>query len=205
MKILIIDLSSGNELALVNGDINLSVLPDEREKTSDRVLEKIDKLLNLQKIKLGEVDAVAVCVGPGSWTGLKVAATLVKGFCVESDLKVIKFSVFEAIDFDAFRENSIAIIEGFGDFVYVCKGGEMACVETAVANNMAKDCAVCCSEKVAQKLGIKEFVPLKKDIIKAARDKFLNKDFVDPMKIEPLYLRASQAEIERNKRLKNGN
>lgn len=205
MKIVVIDLSSGNNLALINEEKVIEILPDAREKTSDNVLEKIDKMLAKQKLKFKDIDAVSVCLGPGSWTGLRVASTLLKGFCVESQIKAIEFSVFDSVEFATKKQGQLIIVAGFGDFVYVSNGKTMDCVSLARAQKMAQESAsVCCSSEIAQRLNITKFEPLIKDNVGLTRAKFEAGEFCDAMKIEPLYLRASQAEIEREKRLKNG-
>ena len=64
---------------------------------------------------------------------------------------------------------------------------------------------VCCSKNVAEKLGIHNFIVNLPNICKIAQNKYNNGEFLNVDKLEPLYLRASQAEIEREKKLKNGN
>ena len=50
------------------------------EKThSGTLLDKIDKLLEWTSKKISDIDEVAVSNGPGSFTGVRIAAATVKG------------------------------------------------------------------------------------------------------------------------------
>lgn len=48
---------------------------------SEKLLEMIDMSLKIAQLDITEVDAFAVCKGPGSFTGLRIGLATVKGLC----------------------------------------------------------------------------------------------------------------------------
>ncbi len=73
----------------------------------------VQKLTNDLKISLQEVDAVACTIGPGSYTGLRVALAAAKGFCYALNVPLITIGTLEAMAF------SIQILHPEKD-VYYC-------------------------------------------------------------------------------------
>ncbi len=62
--------------------------PGGRQQTTS-VLPAIESLLAQVGVDLGDVGAVAVATGPGSFTGLRVGLSLAKGFAIAGDRRVI--------------------------------------------------------------------------------------------------------------------
>lgn len=64
---------------------------------SEILLPEIQKILASQKITFGDIDAVFVCVGPGSFTGVRASISAAKVFAIaKKDLIVSGFSAFDA-------------------------------------------------------------------------------------------------------------
>jgi len=57
----------------------------------------IDKIFKSQKIKASDLDAVSISLGPGSYTGLRIGVSTVKGIAYGADLPVIGISTLEAL------------------------------------------------------------------------------------------------------------
>lgn len=207
MKILIIDCSQGNRLGLILDNECYNVEPSDCEKKSDNILLKIDELLKLHNLSLNDLDCLATNIGPGSFTGLRVAITLVKALSICNNLKVVAFNSFEAIEYNDNKDKTIFIIDGFGSFVFTSFKDKKDCMEICEVKKLIDkfNLKVCCSKNVAEKLGIHNFIVNLPNICKIAQNKYNNGEFLNVDKLEPLYLRASQAEIEREKKLKNGN
>ncbi|MBO4570169.1 MAG: tRNA (adenosine(37)-N6)-threonylcarbamoyltransferase complex dimerization subunit type 1 TsaB, partial [Clostridia bacterium] len=90
MKILIIDCSNGNYVSLISGDKIIERKNDS--KVSDDALKMIDECLNEAKIKTANLDAVAVSIGPGSFTGIRVGLTIAKTMSFVSKIPLIAFT-----------------------------------------------------------------------------------------------------------------
>ena len=57
----------------------------------------LKKILEIAKISLEEVDYYAVDPGPGSFTGLRIACSLIKALCLAVDRPIITVSSLEAL------------------------------------------------------------------------------------------------------------
>src|SRR5437867_3688749 len=98
MKILSIDtstqagsivLSDGENLV---GEINVN----SSETHSVRLLVGVDSLLKSSGVRLDEIDAFAAICGPGSFTGIRIGLTTVKGLAETLSRPVIPITAFEA-------------------------------------------------------------------------------------------------------------
>ena len=81
MNLLAID-SSGlpASAALLSGDILAGEYTIHNKKThSQTLLPMVDAMLQMAGVDIGEIDAVAVSSGPGSFTGLRIGASMAKG------------------------------------------------------------------------------------------------------------------------------
>ena len=61
------------------------------------LLPRIDSLLQRAGLRPGSVDAVAVSVGPGSFTGVRVGLATAKGFALGTNAKLFGVSTLEAL------------------------------------------------------------------------------------------------------------
>lgn len=57
----------------------------------------IDEVFKISKIKPKEIDAVAVSKGPGSYTGLRIGVSSVKGLCFALNKPLIAISTLESL------------------------------------------------------------------------------------------------------------
>ena len=57
----------------------------------------IDELLQIIEIKKHQIDAVAVSMGPGSYTGLRIGVSAAKGLCYGYNISLISVSTLEAM------------------------------------------------------------------------------------------------------------
>jgi len=67
-----------------------------RSNHSETVLPLIQSVLDGAHCRLSDIDAIAVSIGPGSFTGLRVGLALVKGIAYECRLPVVAVSSLEA-------------------------------------------------------------------------------------------------------------
>lgn len=61
------------------------------------VMSMVDEVLIEAQIKIDQVDAIGVTVGPGSFTGLRIGFATVQGLAFAADLPVVAISSLQAI------------------------------------------------------------------------------------------------------------
>ncbi len=73
---------------------------------SQTLMELIDSALRNASLGFSEIDAVAVAAGPGSFTGIRIGVSAVKGLCFTQDKPCFSVSTLEAMaqsaDIDGF-------------------------------------------------------------------------------------------------------
>ncbi|MBQ8468655.1 MAG: tRNA (adenosine(37)-N6)-threonylcarbamoyltransferase complex dimerization subunit type 1 TsaB [Clostridia bacterium] len=206
MNILSIDCSNGLMLSLFADKKQYNYFNAEQKKQSDDLLVQIDKLLIEAKLSVKNIDVIAVCVGPGSFTGIRVAISTAKGLAIGSRAKVVTFSSFETIE-DLPDNNYGVIVDGFGTnyYYYFKKFGRIfeGCNTPDKIEKLADGITVfTLSASAAEKITNFVLKTANYSSKKVIEEKIALNKFVLTNQIEPVYLRESQAEIER---IKHGN
>lgn len=71
-----------------------------RHTHSETLLPMVKSMLDGAKITLSEVDGIAVTTGPGSFTGLRIGISCVKGMCFGMDLPCVPVSTLEVVAYN---------------------------------------------------------------------------------------------------------
>lgn len=103
LTILALDTSSrATSIAVSRGEKLLrSISAPADEKRSERLWSDVQSLLTELDLAIGDVDVFSVCVGPGSFTGLRVGMAAVKGFSAASSKPIVGVTSLEAAAFAA--------------------------------------------------------------------------------------------------------
>jgi len=80
------------------------------QKHSQLILPMCEALLQENSITLQDLDAIAFAQGPGSFTGLRIAAGVTQGLAFGADLPVIGISTLEALAYEALCKHPDASI-----------------------------------------------------------------------------------------------
>ena len=213
MNTLIIDCSSGMSVYVLKGEEIYSKIDKNQKKHTDELLYVVDELLTQASLKINQIENLCVCIGPGSFTGIRVAISIIKGLAVESNAKVFVLTNFDIFQNDS-QEKSVYVLDVFSKFVYArTVDGENTfdeCIDVGLLVDKLKmdNYKIYVeNEKVQNLLKNSEIISniAQNDIILHFLNKIKNNDSINLNMIEPIYLRASQAEIERNKRLSGEN
>lgn len=209
MNTLILDCSAGMSVYVLAGKEVFSKIDLSQKKHTDELLVAVDNLLAEAKIGTKELDNVCVCIGPGSFTGIRVAVSIAKGLAIGCNAKVFVCSNFDIFSFGE-TSKTIYFLEAFSNYIYIRKFDGKNCNDNCINLNDIKSeikdgyRIVACSEKTQNILKNYEInsIIAKNCIIDAFIEKINLNEFTPLNEISPIYLRASQAEIEREKKLK---
>ena len=124
MKFLAID--TANEYLCVvahnEGKTAVAFLPDSSMRHSTELMAQVEIALTEAKLRLEECDFFAAVVGAGSFTGIRIGVSAVKGFCLackKPSLPVTSFEVaaYNAVDGD---DKMLCIVDALHDAYYAC-------------------------------------------------------------------------------------
>jgi tRNA threonylcarbamoyladenosine biosynthesis protein TsaB len=227
VKILTIDTSSNcSSVALSNGTSLLGecILGEDRCH-SGRLLDSISKLLAAAGLTPDGLDAFAVSLGPGSFTGVRVGIATVKGLAIATKKPVIGFSSLAMLAmnlpfsahqvapmFDARKSEVYAALYRCGALPETVRPDAvlppaqfLSTIETPTL--FVGDGAVRYRELIASTLGdLAVFAPWHADLPRAsagaviALDAALKGNFTPLALLNPTYLRASEAELAKRRR-----
>lgn len=99
MYILAADTTAKTATAAICRDKECIALVQKTEAIthSEIMLPEIDRLLQQSKLNLSDIDIFAISSGPGSFTGVRIGVSLIKGLCFMSGKPVVGVSSLEAL------------------------------------------------------------------------------------------------------------
>ncbi len=74
---------------------------------SQTLLPMVESVLKLSNINLSDIDVIAVTAGPGSFTGVRIGISAVKGLCFADNKPCIPVSVLEAMAYNLIGQECI--------------------------------------------------------------------------------------------------
>ena len=223
MKILAIDTTSGV--------CSVSILEDERAidenildngKThSENLMPLLDELLKRNNVDIAEIELISVCVGPGSFTGIRIGIATIKAIAEVLNVKVAAVSSLETLsrNEDAKKDFVIVpLIDARNNQVYASVFDDNY---SKIEENMADDIntivekikkydkiifvgdgAVLHKELLAEKFKNAVFSENSKQYSSktgiCGYFKMKNGELFDADTVAPIYLRKSQAERMKN-------
>ncbi len=225
MRILAIESSAKSAgVALTDGEkLICESFLDAGFTHSKTLLAMVDDVLELSGSSLESVEGIAVNSGPGSFTGIRIAAALVKGLAFKNNIPVCGVSTLESIAYN-FRDEDCLVcpcIDARCERVYTslfrCSGGRVERLkeDTAATVDGMREMLDGLDEKIyiaGDGAGIyfdklrdieNVFLPSERRRLQNAYSVALAStggEFRDSSELVPVYLRLSQAERERNER-----
>lgn len=109
MKILAIDTSSKNaSVAITENEEKLIELNNSEEKThSQKLMPMIDKALKETSTSLDDINLIVCCLGPGSFTGVRIGIATAKAFADSKNIPVVGMSSLESLAYNLNTEGYI--------------------------------------------------------------------------------------------------
>lgn len=109
MKILAVDTSANvAAVALAKDGVLLGECMINNKKThSEKLMPMIDTLLKDNGVDITEIDLFAVANGPGSFTGLRIGVSTVKGLAHAVNKPIVGISTLEGLAYNLFETDGI--------------------------------------------------------------------------------------------------
>ena len=223
MKILAVDTATKScSVAIIEGGTLSAELTTLKDQThSKHLMELIHKGLEMAGFNVVDLDGLAVTVGPGSFTGLRIGISTIKGLAHALDKPVVGLSSLEVLAWqcadrsylicpmlDARKSEVYWATYRYADDILSRKSDENVSAPETVIQEIKEPCVFIGSgaQLYRQRLGTvlgerAHFAPASQNIIRASSVAFLSmqrfdtRDTVEAADLVPHYIRRSDAEL----------
>ena len=124
MKILAVDTSTDiSSIALYVDDKVIDSIEEKIDRSHSGILAKnVDKIRIKNNLKYEEIDYFLISIGPGSYSGLKVGSSFLKGLTLPLDKPIIAINSLDALNSQISDDNEYMLaIFSHRDYVYCQK------------------------------------------------------------------------------------
>lgn len=184
MKILLIDTTTKDLVVALIDDDNIIDCTKEKLGTrhSENLCVTVQELLQSAQISLADIDAYACSIGPGSFTGIRIGVSTVKGYHFACPKKLLALNTLQAIalSVNCGAKGSAIIDAGNGYYFADYNNGVAPCL---IAYDDSR------AELAGQGANATDYFD---GLVALAKQKFECGNF--DQTLEPLYIRKSQAE-----------
>ena len=116
--------TSGSYLTVVagkRGRLYSVSIPDCSMRHSVSVMPAVDEVLKKADMTLGECDFFAAVVGAGSFTGIRIGISVVKGFCSAYNKPALPITSFDVAAYNGVGgEKILCLVDALHDSYYAC-------------------------------------------------------------------------------------
>ncbi len=193
---------------------------------SERLMLEIEHIMKQSGLELSGIDAFAVSIGPGSFTGLRIGLSTAKGFSYATGKSLVAVPTLEALAwsipfcrypvctlFDARKKEVYAALFQWGNNGFARLIDEtsvnitrlLEAIKDRVGEKVlfAGEGAVLYKDDIVDAMGEdalfsppEKTVPSPATVASIGMQKALRGEFSDPVGLVPLYIRRSEAEIK---------
>lgn len=205
--------------ALLNGELSVECYQIENGNHIQMLPNYIQKLIIFAHKNNITIDAIALSMGPGSYTGLRIGTAMAKGLSYSMNIPLLAISTLKLLSFQAIskcKEKAIYIpmIDARRMEVYTaCYSSELECLisdhSKIIDDNSFSDIlnnskvyffgngSTKCRDIIKHPNAefIDDIVPLASYMGKLSNEALLKKDFVNIAYFAPFYLKEFQATI----------
>ncbi len=203
MNTLLMDTSSQNMLVGLNVSGTLIEAPKmATSKHLETLMPAVDSLLMQKDYQIANIDYIGVVVGPGSFTGIRIAVSSAKAMMMANDnIKAVAVNSLELLAESyyknkGFNEDIVCVIPTTIKKVYYClyekgkKAGEDSICEVENLGEIAKGRTIVSPKLVTKDTVLYEVTT--KDLNNFVEKKLLDEEF--ETNLSPIYIGLSQAE-----------
>lgn len=217
MKILAIDTSSKicSVAILEDNEVIDELNLDDGKTHSENLMPLVDEILKKNNLNLKQIELLACCVGPGSFTGIRIGVATIKPIAEVLNIKIASITSLETLARNEENEEIIVslidarnnqVYAGIFDKDYNKKEEYIADDINLVIESIKKynniicvgDGAILHHDLLSQNVPGIKFSNINfqsaKNVGKLGYKKYLGNDLMTADEIIPIYLRKSQAE-----------
>jgi tRNA threonylcarbamoyladenosine biosynthesis protein TsaB len=121
MKVLALETATENTgIAVVGEDVFAEFIIGNSREGGNRLVMVIDRTLKDVNLELKDIDLLAVGIGPGFYTGLRVGMSIMKGFAIAAEKPLVGISTLDTIayNFLSYRERVVTLLNAYGGETY---------------------------------------------------------------------------------------
>jgi tRNA threonylcarbamoyladenosine biosynthesis protein TsaB len=112
MRILGLDAALDGFSAALDDGARLHVAAGGSQDALERGLARIEELLAQARLRLRDLDRIAVGLGPGSFTGVRIAVAYAKSLAYASGVPLVGISSYDALEPEAAPLPVLAVVRG---------------------------------------------------------------------------------------------
>lgn len=95
------------------------VIINTKSNHSDTIMNAIDYILNLADCSVDDLDKVAVTVGPGSFTGIRIGIAIAKALVFKKDIKMTTMNTLDLLAYEtAYKGKILSLIDARKERAY---------------------------------------------------------------------------------------
>ena len=229
MKVLAIDTSTMlGGIAITDDSLGLiaEVRLNVKSTHSERLMTEIDHILTQAGLALSDMDVFAVAIGPGSFTGLRIGLSTVKGLSYATGKPIVSVPTLEALAWnfpycnypvctmlDARKKEVYAALFKWDDNGFIRLIDEVAIKVKELFKNVGSfsherviftgEGVLLYRDKIIEGMGGKailapheKMIPSPANVASLGIKKAQEGKFSEPISLVPFYIRRSEAEIK---------
>lgn len=141
MNILAIDTTKKDLVVVLKKSYkNYIYTNDQSIKHLKNLMPAIDSLLSQTELSMRNIDVIAVVVGPGSFTGIRIGVATAKGLAFGGNIKTLPVNALDFVAYTNFKRNGLVpvscIISSTLDKFYVCDYEGYSCTSQVRVSSM---------------------------------------------------------------------
>ena len=199
-------------VAVCNEDKFTEITQDSKLTHSETLLPQFKEVLSMANVERGQIEAIAVSIGPGSFTGLRIGLATAKALAYSWNIRIIGVPTLHALAYHFPYSTVMSMIDAQKNRAYVqvfqklqpVTDIEILSIDEAVTKAASFGEIIICGD-VCHKIKslpdnvkiapINMRMPRAVNIALCGRDLLASGKVDNVMNIEPMYIRRSEAEV----------
>ena len=106
-------------VSLYQNEELLGIKENSLRKHSILLAPFVDEIFKNSNLKISSIDAIALSIGPGSYTGLRIGLSFAKGVAFSTNKPIIPINTIESLNYEIDDLNYLVVIHAYKDYFFV--------------------------------------------------------------------------------------